>query len=64
MRKDKDKIELPYLHHHKKGVGGIDKEFWQIVYKYKGALWLTHTIFEKDTALRLLTEIKEQQNEK
>jgi hypothetical protein len=57
-------IELPYLHHHEKGVGGIDKEFWQIIYMYKGVFWLTHTIFDKDTALRLLAEIKEQENER
>ena len=53
-------IELPYLHHHKENINGLNYEFWQVVFNYKGAILKTKVIYDKAEAEAELAKIRGQ----
>lgn len=53
-------IELPYLHHHKEDINGLNCEFWQVVFHYKGVMLTTKVIYDKAEAEAELAKIRGQ----
>ena len=54
-------IELPYLHHHKEDINGLNYEFWQVVFNYKGTILKTKVIYDKAEAEAELAKIRVQE---